>query len=320
MDKLYIIAKNTFTQTIRQPIYGVLVGCALLLMLISPSISMYSMSDDNKLLRDMGLSTLFLTGLFIAIFAAAGSIAEEMETKTIITVLSKPVPRPVFVLGKFIGIAVSVALAHYVCTLALLMAIRHGVLESAADTHDMTVIAAATAAVGISVILAALFNYWFDWRFSSTVICLLAAFGTVAMVFLCFFNRNWQFKPQENNLHLTDVYGTILLLFACWIVGALALALSSRFTMMVTLACCVGIFLLGLISDYVFGRLSQVHWWANIGRYLVPNLQVFWISDAIYEGTKVPLQYILTAAAYACCYTAGVLAIAVALFQRRQAD
>lgn len=320
MGKLYTIAKNTFTQAIRQPVYAVLVGCALLLFLISPSISMYTMSDDNKLLRDMGLSTLFLTSLFVAIFAAAGSIAEEMETKTITTVLSKPVPRFVFVLAKFIGVAAAIGLAHLVCTIALLMAIRHGVLESAADTHDMTVILAAAVAAGLSVLLAGLFNYWFDWKFSSTAISLLAGLGTAAMVFLCLFNRNWQFKPQENNIHLTDVYGSILLLFAAWIVAALALALSSRFSLAVTLAACVGVFLLGLISDYVFGRLAQQYWWAAIGRFLIPNLQVFWISDAIYEGTKVPLRYVATAAAYATCYTGGILALAVAMFQRRQAD
>ncbi|MDH7598413.1 MAG: ABC-2 transporter permease [Sedimentisphaerales bacterium] len=319
MQKVYTIAKNTFTQAIRQPVYAVLVGSALILLLISPAISMYTMSDDNKFLRDMGLSTLFLTSLFVAIFAAAGSIAEEMDSKTITTVLSKPVPRPIFVLAKFLGVAAAIALAHLVCTIALLMAIRHGVLESAGDTHDMTVIAAAAAAVGISVLLAGLFTYWFDWKFSSTVISLLALFGTGAMVFLCLVDRNWRFNPQGNNIHLTDVYGSVLLLLAALIVAAMALALSSRFSLAVTLAGCVGVFLLGLISDYVFGRLAQEHWWAAIGRFLVPNLQVFWISDAIYEGTQVPFRYILIAGAYAICYMCGILGLAVALFQRRQA-
>ncbi len=80
----------------------------------------------------------------------------------------------------------------------------------------------------------------------------------------------------------------------------------------------MGIFLLGLISDYVFGRLAETYVWAHIGRYLVPNLQLFWISDAIYEGSPVPLRYIFISGSYALCYTAGILAVAVALFQRRQ--
>jgi hypothetical protein len=73
-----------------------------------------------------------------------------------------------------------------------------------------------------------------------------------------------------------------------------------------------------LVSDYAFGRFADAHLWARIGRYLVPNLQVFWISDAIYEGNPVPAKYIVIGASYALCYTAGILALAVALFQRRQ--
>jgi hypothetical protein len=86
----------------------------------------------------------------------------------------------------------------------------------------------------------------------------------------------------------------------------------------VTLSACIGIFLLGLISDYTFGRFAETQLWAKIGRFLVPNLQVFWISDAIYEGSTVPVKYILISAAYALCYAGGILSLAVALFQRRQ--
>ncbi|MHC4259255.1 MAG: hypothetical protein ACYSTF_02405, partial [Planctomycetota bacterium] len=99
---------------------------------------------------------------------------------------------------------------------------------------------------------------------------------------------------------------------------ALAVALSGRFNIVVTLSACIGIFLLGLVSDYVFGRLADVHIWAKICYFLVPNLQMFWISDAIYEESVVPGKYILISASYAVCYTAAILAIAIGLFQRRQ--
>jgi hypothetical protein len=285
------------------------------------------MSDDNKLLRELGLSTLFLTSLFIAIFSASGAVAEEMENKTITTVLSKPVRRPIFIVAKFIGVTAAVALAHYICTVALLMAIRHGVLETVNDTHDWTVISTAAFVVGGAFLLSAFFNYVYDWKFSSTAIVLGAILASLGTIFLCFFDRDWQFNPQKNGINALDVYGSVLLLLAAIIIVALALALSARFNIAVTLSACIGIFLLGLISDYAFGKLAETHilWanlWAKMGRALVPNLQVFWISDAIYEGSEVPFrqftQYFARAASYASCYTAAILALAVALFQRRQ--
>jgi len=318
MHTLFTIAKNTFTETLRQPIYAIIIAAALLLFIISPSLAMYTMSDDNKLLRELGLSTLFLTSLFIAIFSASGAVAEEMENKTITTVLSKPVKRPVFIAAKFLGVVAAVVLAHYICTIALLMSIRHGVLETARDIHDWTVISTAAISVALIFLLSAFFNYTYDWKFSSTAIVLGGIFATLSIIFLAFIDRDWQFKPQNNGINALDIYGSLLLLLAVIIIAALALALSARFNIVVTLAGCIGIFLLGLISDYAFGRFAQTHLWAKIGRFLVPNLQIFWISDAIYEGSAVPLKYIIISASYALCYTAAILALAVALFQRRQ--
>jgi ABC-2 type transport system permease protein len=75
MRNLVTIAKNTLIETLRQPVYAAIVGIALLLFLLSPSLAMYTMDDDNKLLREIGLSTLFLTSLFVAIFSASGAVS-----------------------------------------------------------------------------------------------------------------------------------------------------------------------------------------------------------------------------------------------------
>ena len=318
MRKLFALTRNTFIETLRQPVYMVIIIAALLLLIISPSLTMYTMSDDNKLLREIGLSTLFLTGLFIAIFSASGTVGEEIENKTITTVLSKPVQRPIFIIAKFLGVAGAVILAHYICTIALLMTIREGVLENASDTHDRTVIITAGVIIVLALLLSAFFNYTYGWRFSASAVVLTAILGSFGMIFLAFIDENWKFNPQENHINALDVYGSVLLLLAAIIFVALAVALSTRFNIVVTLSACVGIFLLGLVSDYAFGRFAETHLWAKIGRILVPNLQVFWISDAIYEGSEVPLKYILIGAVYALCYTAGILSLAIALFQRRQ--
>ena len=168
------------------------------------------------------------------------------------------------------------------------------------------------------LLLSAFFNYAYGWRFLSTAMVMTGIFATLTIVFLSFIDRNWQFNPHDNGMNAVDIYGSVLLLLAAIIIVALAVAFSARFNIVVTLSACTGIFLLGLISDSVFGRLAQTHLWAKVGRYVVPNLQIFWISDAIYESSEVPLKYIVITASYALCYTAAILAFAIALFQRRQ--
>ena len=316
--KILIIGKNTFIEIIRQPIYAVIMTSALLLFFISPSISMYTLDDDVKLLREIGLSTLFLTGLFIAIFSATGAITEEIETKTITTILSKPIRRPVFIIGKFLGVAAAVAVAHYICTIAMLMTIRHGVLSTASDTHDWTVITAASSVALITILLTAFLNYIYDWNFTASATSLLAVFCTIAIIFLSVIDRDWQFNPKNNGINLFDIHASILLLLAALILVALAVMFSTRFNVVLTLLFCVAVFMLGLVSDFIFGRFADQHIWAKIGRLLIPNLQVFWVSDAIYEGSSVSMYYIGITSAYAVLYTAGILMIAIAMFQKRQ--
>jgi hypothetical protein len=280
---------------------------------------MYSLGDDNKLLREIGLSTLFIAGLFISIFSASTSITEEFDTKTIITTISKPIPRFLFILGKFFGVLGAVILAHFIFTVALLMSIRHGVMSTASDTLDLTVIMCAGVSIGLALLITAFLNYSYDFKFTSTAIILLSIFAMVSIIFLFFIDKDWKFYPAKNGFKLFDVYASLLLLMALFVITAAAIMFSTRFNVLVTLSCCIGLFLLGLISDYVFGRLADAHIWAKVGKMVIPSLQVFWITDAIYEeGVKVTFNYILSCGMYGVIYSGAFLCLAVALFQRRQ--
>ncbi len=316
--KIFTIARNTFTETIRRPVYTVIISAALFLFIISPSISMYTMDEDIKLLREIGLSTLFLSGLFIAIFSATAAVTDEIESKTVTTVLSKPIPRFVFIIGKFLGVSAAVFLAHYILSIAHIMVVRHGVLEAAWHTHDWVVITFASVTVAATIILTFFLNYTYDWSFCATGMRTLAVLSTVSLVFLIFISKEWKFNPAENSIEKFDIYASILLLFAVLLLVAAAVMFSTRLNVILTLLCCVGVFLVGLISDYVFGRFADQHLWAKIGKVAFPNLQIFWISDAIYEGSQIPEQYIGISAVYAFLYAAGILMLAGALFQRRQ--
>jgi ABC-2 type transport system permease protein len=318
--KLLVIAKNTFVETLRQPIYAVIIVAAMLMFVISPSISMYTIAenDDNRLLREIGLSTLFLSGLFIAIFAASGAIGKEIEDKTVATVLTKPVQRPIFIIGKFLGLTASLGLAQYLCAIAMMLSIRNGVPESATSHGDYPVWVVAGAVALGTLLISALLNYFYDWKFSATGIVVATILATCGMVFLFFIDHDWKFDPANNGFTSFDVNAAILLFMGAMTILSVAVALSTRFNIVVTLCSCIGIFMLGLISDYIYGQLAGVHQWAIFGRALVPSLQVFWVSDAILEGTTVTLGYVASVGIYTACYVGAMLLIAIGLFQKRQ--
>ena len=89
-QRFYTVALNTFVETIRQPIYGVILLATATLLILNVSLAAFTLDDDDRLLLDLGLSTLLLSGLFLSAFSAAGVLSREIENKTVLTVISKP--------------------------------------------------------------------------------------------------------------------------------------------------------------------------------------------------------------------------------------
>ena len=104
MTKAGIIARATTKEAIRQPIFLLCLALAILLLLVNAVVPFFTLGDDVKMLKDCGLATILITGLLIAIWTASTSVAEEIEGKTAMTLLSKPINRRQFVLGKYVGI------------------------------------------------------------------------------------------------------------------------------------------------------------------------------------------------------------------------
>ncbi|RKY23299.1 MAG: hypothetical protein DRP83_09450, partial [Planctomycetota bacterium] len=122
MIQFWSIAKNTFIQTIRQPIFGVMIFLTFVMLVLSLPMSGWTMGNagsgdyeasDQQMLENLGLSTLLLMGLITAALSASATISREIEDKTALTVVSKPVSRAVFVLGKFAGVGLAITLMYY---------------------------------------------------------------------------------------------------------------------------------------------------------------------------------------------------------------
>ena len=113
-SKTGVIAWVTAKEAIRQPFFVVLIGVGCLLMLVYPFIPYFTFGEDIKMVKDTGLATILLLGLILALLTSSNSIAEDIEHRTAITLLSKPINRRQFIIGKFLGILVAVALIFVV--------------------------------------------------------------------------------------------------------------------------------------------------------------------------------------------------------------
>jgi ABC-type transport system involved in multi-copper enzyme maturation permease subunit len=116
-SKTAVIALVTAKEAIRQPLFLVLVIAGGLAIALSTFLPYYTFGEDIKMLKDVGLAAILLLSLFLAMVTASNSIAEDIEHRTAITLLSKPINRRQFIVGKFLGIILAVALIFLILSL-----------------------------------------------------------------------------------------------------------------------------------------------------------------------------------------------------------
>ena len=322
LQRFYALAANTFVETIRQPIYGVILLTTAMLLVFNVSLAAFTLDDEDKLLLDLGLSTLLLSGLFLSAFSAAGVLSREIENKTVLTVISKPVSRPIFILAKFTGLVAALATAFYLCFLVFILAQRHGVLDYSSEPWDAPVLAFGFGSLFVSLVAAAFCNYFYGTDFPTAAMGIITPLLTLSVLLVAKLDEHWKVIPFASNFVGGQVLVAAYLVFlAVLITTAVALAASTRFGQLMTLVICTGVLGLGIISDYAFGQHEGTSRLAAAAYRVVPNVGPFWIIDGLNAGTEktaVTFTYVAYTTAYALLLTMAILAIAVAAFQRRE--
>src|SRR5205085_10897717 len=131
-------------------------------------------------------------------------------------------------------------------------------------------------AFAVAYALGGFTNYFLRRPFVADAVLFVTALITVAFVAINFINKDGQWQTFAKGVDWRLIPAAILILFALYILAGLALACSTRWEMIPTLAICSGLFLLGLMSDYLFGRRAEVgSWWASILYTITPNWQLF---------------------------------------------
>ena len=118
MKNCLVIANITFKEIIRQPFLFIVIFISIFLMIISFSFSLFAFGEESKLTNDMGIATITISGLIVSIFYTANSFSGETKKATIVTILCKSINKGSFILGRFLGTALVIALMNLVLLVA----------------------------------------------------------------------------------------------------------------------------------------------------------------------------------------------------------
>ncbi len=351
MGQVYAIFRNTLLETVRQPVYGLVLAVMCTLITATPSFaaqiytfragSGYAKSAE-RMVADLGIATVLLAGLILAVFATAGVISREIEEKTALTVLSKRISRGAFILGKYLGVSAAISLAAMAGTMTVLFVVRMKAPIDVTETVDWRILSTILGSLALALAVATFRNYYRGraWigSFNLTFITLLA----VGFLAFSLFDQNYvpiflepPVEQQVGHYGQTIIResfdwevgrAAFLTLMAVLVISGVAVAASTRLRTGGNFLVSAIVFLGGLTSEYVASdRLAAPlldEPWPTIPLrlwyLLMPNLQHHWMSDALTREVSIPWTYVGEVTLYSVLYIGAMLFVAAFLFERRE--
>jgi ABC-type transport system involved in multi-copper enzyme maturation permease subunit len=125
VDRIFAIAGNAFREAVRDRVLYNLVLFVLLLTAAAVFIGELSGGQERKVIVDLGLSAMLLFGVFISIFVGVGLVYKEIEKRTIYAIFSKPVGRGEFLVGKYLGLCLTLLVNVIVMGIGVSLALMY---------------------------------------------------------------------------------------------------------------------------------------------------------------------------------------------------
>jgi Cu-processing system permease protein len=159
MRRAGVVALNTFREAVRDRVLYNLVFFALLMMAAAVLVGQISIEIEQTVIVSLGLSAISLIGLLIAIFLGVALVSKEMDKRTLYALLAKPVRRWEFLLGKFAGLVLTLAVNTAAMALGLLLVmlyVKHSLQRS--DAAVLVAVYFILLKLALVVALALLFS------------------------------------------------------------------------------------------------------------------------------------------------------------------
>lgn len=294
---------------------------AVFVTTLAPLFHFHTFGEEGRLARDGGLACLLVFGLVLGCTTASAAIQRECDSGTAAAVLSKPVGRGLFLTAKTVGVVAVSALFWVAITAATLLA------EVAADhtlavgetwntLPDVRLRQWTALAPLVALMLAAALHRYRRSRFGVAAFLLVPTALVAVALASGFWDQTGVWCPFALRLNFRLFSAALPLFFALALLAAWSAALAVRFSAAAVLLAGVALLGLGLAADT---------WSAGAGLWscrgvlagLLPNIQHYWLADALAQGGSVPWSYIAHAGAHAATGCTLALVAGVALLQSR---
>lgn len=304
--RIYTVAFNAYREAVRARVLIGLAGVAFAAAFYSLVVGAFTLNDASRVVADLGAATTSIFSIAVAIFIGAASLHRELEMKTILPLLARPIRRSEYLVGKYLGTMLVV--------LVFVMAESGLVLMMGAALGGRSIALVLAVGLGLAVLLALAM-----WRVPS-----VRTSGPIPWSLCMLLGGAWlcSVAPHDQSLVLSSAALTLL---EVAIVAAIATLFSSFSTPFLSSLLTIGTLVIGRNADSLaqlpvkfFG--PAVREAGKVLATIVPNLQVYVPARPLLTGEALEADlfgYVGMASVQSLGWVVGLLAVAALIFQRR---
>ena len=175
LGRIFVMATNVFREVIRDRILYIIGFYALLMVVVMQLLPQIAASTEDKIFLDFGLAAMNVLGLIVAVFVGTGLVSKEIEKRTVLSLIAKPISRAEFIIAKHLGLSSVLALLVAVMTVIYL-----ALLQFQGITYSLISILLAAVFLFLQLSLITAFALALG-VFTSSVLATLLTFGVYLM-------------------------------------------------------------------------------------------------------------------------------------------
>ena len=305
LQRILTVALNAYRESVRARVLLGLAGVAFAVAFYSLAVAAFTLNDAPRVVADLGAAATSIFSIAVAVLIGATALYRELEMKTILPLLARPVTRPEYLVGKYVGTMLVVVVFVLAESGLVLM------MSAAIGGRSLALVVGS----GVALLAALLVASWKSRR--------ARTFGPIPWA-LAMFVVGFLLASVAPSQRSVVAASAVLTMLEVMIIAAVATLFSSFSTPFLSALLTVGMVLVGRSADSM-ARLPKkffgeaLHEFGKMLAKVVPNLHIYVPARPLLAGESDVdlLRYLGEAGVMTLGWTLGLLAVASFVFQRR---
>lgn len=317
MFRILSISQVTILEVVRQPLGLMLNLLISILMLFAPAYTSFNLGNGAELLRSNLLSTFLAGGLLFVSLISTNIVQQEINSKTILSLLSRPISLPAIYFGKVLGLIGALVIFFMVISSVAWMSSVIGTPDTASTVLNYTPLMVLIPSL-ISLSLAAVIcNYLLGYNIVSFIQLGWFYATPVIVVSIFFLTQALDWPMPEEHIVEEFIKSAILIFFLLSVITSFSVSFGTFTPPIVNLLFCMGFLMLGLLAPALRKHFREDNVVIATIVQMLPDFHAFWMADMINLERRIPIELLMACSFYAMGMILAFCALGIAILLRR---